>query len=245
MTAGTRARPLAGMLRFDRMLRFLNQFSDNPPAFFAYLGAFVVAFITGIAFHEFSHAWAANELGDDTAARQGRLSLNPIRHLDPMGTVLLLLIGFGWGKPTPVNPYRLRKGPKVGNALVAAAGPLSNFVFAAIAALPLKLGLIDSIGSFNSIRDASGSEILGLFLLFTVYINVLLGVFNLIPLHPLDGFKVVAGVLPDELSVQFNKLAAWGPGILMGLLALSFLTPFNPIGTIIGTIGNDILRVIV
>ena len=106
------------------MLRFLNEFSDNPPALFAYLAAFCVAFITGIAFHEFSHAWTANELGDDTAKRLGRVSLNPIRHLDPLGTVLLLLIGFGWGKPTPVNPYRLRNGVKRGNLIVAAVTTL-------------------------------------------------------------------------------------------------------------------------
>ena len=148
------------------MLLYLRDFSDNPPALFAYLGAFLVAFVTGIAFHEFSHAWAANELGDDTAARQGRLTLNPLAHLDPVGTVLLLLVGFGWGKPTPVNPYRLRRGAKEGNALVAAAGPASNFFFAALAALPLRLGLVDSIASFNRIADASGAEIVGLFLAF-------------------------------------------------------------------------------
>lgn len=227
------------------MLVFLNDFSDNPPALIAYLAAFVVAFVTGIAFHEFSHAWAASELGDDTAARQGRLTLNPIRHLDPLGTILLLLIGIGWGKPTPVNPYRLRHGPKIGNALVAGAGPISNFVFAAIAALPLRLGLIDSIGSFSGIRDASGEEIVGLFLIFVVYINVVLGVFNLIPIHPLDGFKVVVGALPEQLSRPFSQLAPWGPGILMTLFALSFFTPFNPIGTIISVIGDEILRYIV
>jgi Zn-dependent protease len=226
------------------MLPYLNQFQDNPSALLAYLAAFMVAFITGIAFHEFSHAWAANELGDDTAARQGRLSLNPIRHLDPLGTILLLLVGFGWGKPTPVNPYRLRNGVKKGNALVAAAGPVSNFFFAAVAALPIKLGLIDSIASFNDIGNASGSEILGLFLIFVVYINVILGVFNLIPIHPLDGFKVAVGVLPGELSKQLNALAPWGPGILMTLIVLGFFTPYNPIGWVLTNVGDEILNVI-
>ena len=228
------------------MLRFLNDFSDNPSALIAYLAAFCVAFVTGIAFHEFSHAWTANELGDDTAKRLGRVSLNPIRHLDPLGTLLLLLIGFGWGKPTPVNPYRLRNGVKRGNLMVAAAGPLSNFFFAAVAALPLKLGLIDSVASFDNIGDASGIEVFGLFLVFTIYINVLLGVFNLIPIAPLDGFKVAVGVLPGQLSQELDKLSKWGPGILMTLFVLSWVAPqYNVLGWFLGGVSSVIFDVIV
>ncbi len=227
------------------MLLYLRQFSDNPPALLAYLGAMVVAYVTGIAFHEFCHAWAAYQLGDDTAARQGRLTLNPIKHLDPLGSVLLVLVGFGWGKPTPVNPYRLRTGVKRGNMLVAAAGPMSNFFFAALAALPFKLGLVTTVASFNNIGSASGKEIFGLFLVFVVWINVLLGVFNLIPINPLDGFKVVGGLLPDGLSREFNRLAAWGPGILMTLFAISFLLPqYNVLGWVIGGLGNRVLQII-
>ena len=108
------------------MLLFnLDRFIDNPAALVAYVGAIAVALGGGIAFHEFCHAWAAHELGDDTAARQGRLTLNPLRHLDPVGTVLLLLVGFGWGKPTPVNPYRLRNGAKRGSALASSGVPVS------------------------------------------------------------------------------------------------------------------------
>lgn len=226
------------------MIFFLDELANNPPALFAYLAAFGVAFVTGIGFHEFSHAWAANELGDDTAARQGRLTLNPIRHLDPMGTMLLLLVGFGWGKPTPVNPYRLRNGPQRGNMMVAAAGPLSNFVFAAIAALPFRFGLIDTVGSFNNIENASGEELVGLFLVFIIYINILLGVFNLIPIHPLDGFKVVLGVLPGEMAAQFSRLAQWGPALLIGLFAVGFLTQYNPLGWFIGGIGDLVFDLI-
>lgn len=226
------------------MLPLFQEFSDNPPALIAYVAAVVVAFVTGIAFHEFSHAWAANELGDSTAARQGRLTLNPIRHLDPIGSALLVIAGFGWGKPTPVNPYNLRHGPKVGNALVALAGPASNFFFAALAALPLRLGLIDSVASFDQISSASNEEIVGLFLVFIVWINVILGIFNLIPIHPLDGFKVALGVLPDEMSRRLNALAPWSPGLLMALLAIGFVTPYNPIGWLLGGLGNEILRII-
>ncbi len=226
------------------MLLYLRDFSNNPPALLAYLAAFVIAFVTGIAFHEFSHAWAANELGDDTAARAGRLTLNPIAHLDPLGTVLLLLVGFGWGKPTPVNPYRLRRGPKVGNALVAAAGPASNFFFAVIAAMPLRFGWVHAISSFDLIQYASGQEIVGLFLEFIVLINVLLGTFNLIPIHPLDGFKVAVGVLPGELSHKLNSLAPWGPGILMTMIAIGWLTPYSPIAWFVGGTETQILKVI-
>jgi len=128
---------------------------------------------------------------------------------------------------------------------VAAAGPVSNFFFAALAALPLKLGLIASIASFDNIGQESGTEVIGLFLVFIVWINVVLGVFNLIPIHPLDGFKVVVGLLPGDLSRQLNALSAWGPGLLMTLFVIGFVTPYNPIGWVIGGLGNQILKLIV
>ena len=226
------------------MIFFLDELASNTPALIVYLSAFGVAFVTGIGFHEFSHAWAANELGDDTAARQGRLTLNPIKHLDPMGTALLLLVGFGWGKPTPVNPYRLRNGVQRGNMMVAVAGPLSNFVFAAIAALPFQVGIVDPISSVGSIADASGQELVALFLFFIIYINIVLGVFNLIPIFPLDGFKVVQGVMPAPIAMQFERLSQWGPALLIGLLALGFMTPYNPLGWFIGGIGSIVFELI-
>lgn len=219
---------------------------ENPPALFAYLAAFLVSFMTGLAFHEFSHAWAAYEQGDDTAARQGRLTLNPVAHIDPIGAVLLLLVGFGWAKPTPFNPWRLSKGPRWGSVIVAAAGPASNFFFAALAALPLKLGLIDTITTFDNISNASGEEILGLFLVFVAWINVILGVFNLIPIPPLDGFKVAVGILPPELGRHLQALAPWGPGILMTLFVLSWVAPpeYNLLGWFIGGVGNEVFNLI-
>jgi Zn-dependent protease len=224
-----------------------NQFSDNPPALIAYFAAFVVALVTGIGFHEFSHAWAANELGDDTAAQRGRLTLNPLAHIDPMGMVVMLLIGFGWGKPTPVNPYRLRNGVKRGNMLVALAGPASNFVFAVLAALPLRLGMIHSVADLNDIRNASGQEIVALFLVFVVFYNVLLGVFNLIPIPPLDGFKVAVGILPGEASRQLARLEKYGMGILMSMFVISFMSggAINPIGWLIGGVQDQIFRLII
>ncbi|MDZ7726716.1 MAG: site-2 protease family protein [Dehalococcoidia bacterium] len=215
------------------MIWYINDLADNPAALLAFAAAFGLALVLGIAFHEFCHAWAASELGDQTAARQGRLTLNPMVHLEPMGILLLLIVGFGWGKPTPVNPYNLRIGAKAGNALVALAGPASNFVFATIAAMPIRFGLA-SPASLDQIATASGTEILGLFLFFFVLYNVLLGTFNLIPIHPLDGFKVATGVLPRDMSIQFQRLAPYGPGILMTLIVVGLILPqYNVLAWII------------
>lgn len=230
---------------YDRaVIWFLSDLAGNPEALLAVFAAICVALLTGIAFHEFSHAWMAYQLGDPTAANQGRLTLNPLRHLDPLGTALLFLVGFGWGKPTPVNPYRLRTGPRRGNAVVAVAGPLSNFVFALLAATPLRLGWVGMPSSLERIGEASGAEVVGLFLFYIVLLNVILGLFNLIPLHPLDGFKVAVGVLPRSAAVELERLAPWGPGILMLLIAIGWLTPFNPLGRIIGGLGSRILEVV-
>jgi len=228
------------------LISAFQQFQDNPPALFAFLAAFAVAIVTGLAFHEFCHAWSANELGDNTAARAGRLTLNPIKHLDPIGTIMMLVVGFGFAKPTPVNPSRLDHGPVVGRALVAAAGPLSNFLIAALAALPLKVGWIDTINSFNQIRDASGEQIFGLFLIFVVFLNVLLGIFNLLPIPPLDGFDVFLVVLPADLRRVADGFRQWGAGILMVLLMLSFITQgaINPIGEVVRRVSDVIFPLV-
>lgn len=228
------------------MIWIIDDLLDNPEAALVYLAALALAFVTGIAFHEFSHAWAANELGDDTAARQGRLTLNPIAHLDPMGTLLLFVILFGWGRPTPVNPYRLRSGVKRGNMMVAVAGPLSNFAFALIASLPLILGWVEppplALASFGR---ASGGELLGAFLFLIAWINVLLGVFNLIPIHPLDGFKVLVGVLPDEAARAMIPLSRWGPALLIALVLLSFIAPdYSPLNWIFGRAADAFLGLV-
>jgi Zn-dependent protease len=192
----------------------------SPAAFFAFVGAVVVALVGGISFHELSHALVADNLGDSTPRRLGRVSLNPMAHLDPAGTVLLFLAGFGWGKPVPVNPYALRNGPLVGHALVAAAGPAANLAIAAIAALPIKLGLVPWRTPFVDPRffTWNADAYLGLFLSSIVIFGIILAVFNLIPLAPLDGFRVVAGILPRELAEPFLRLEQYGMIILLVLL---------------------------
>jgi Zn-dependent protease len=223
------------------MILLLSDLASNPPALVAFLAAFGVALIGGISFHEFSHAWAAYQMGDDTAARQGRLTLNPASHVEPLWVVVMLLIGFGKGKPTPFNPYRLRTGFKAGSALVAVAGPSSNLVLAIIAALPLRLGWVDSIADLSNIPDASGEEILGLFLYFIVYFNVLLFVFNMLPIPMLDGYKVLWGVLPDPASLElrrFEQRLGWAP--LMVLVILSW-TPISPLGWLLSSVHAHLL----
>jgi len=210
--------------------------------------AFVIALLVAFTFHEFSHAWTANELGDDTAARAGRLTLNPIAHLDPIGSALVLLMGFGWAKPTPVNPWRLRAGPRRGNAIVAFAGPASNFFFAALAALPLKMGLVETrFGTIeNIIRLGSGEDFLWLFLFFIISINILLGIFNLIPIAPLDGFKVVVGILPRDAARGLERIEPYGPGILMALIAIGFIAPqLSPLRWLINLVFDDIFNFMV
>lgn len=195
--------------------------------FVTFFGAVVTALIAGIAFHEFSHAFVADRLGDRTARLQGRVSLNPARHLDPVGTTMLLIGGFGWGKPVPVNPFRLRHGPQTGRAIVAAAGPLSNLVLAAAASIPIHIGLVALRSPFlvpSTTRGWGIEDYVGLFLTSVIIFNVVLAVFNFIPIAPLDGFAVAVGLLPRDLSLSLARLEPYGPGILMLLLVLPFVT---------------------
>lgn len=157
-----------------------------------------------ISFHEAAHAWTALKLGDPTAKHMGRVSLNPFDHIDPVGTVILplfLMISglpvFGWAKPTPFNPWNLQN-PKRDSALISLAGPVSNFIFAII------ISLIYRITQFD-------------LLLPIIQLNLVLGFFNLIPIHPLDGSKVVGGLLPKNLYYQWVSLERYGPLFLLAL----------------------------
>jgi Zn-dependent protease len=228
------------------MLLYLQDLT--PAAFLVYFAATAVALLTGLGFHEFCHAWAANELGDDTAARQGRLTLNPLAHVDPIGAAMMFIIGFGWAKPTPVNPWRLKNGPRRGGALVAFAGPASNFFFAALAALPLKLGIVNSDyrGMADLIRNGGGEDYVVLFLLVVVNLNIILGIFNLIPLPPLDGFKVALGFLPRGAAAELQKIEPYGPGILMTMLVIGFIAPqYSPIYWILSAVRDNVFNFLV
>lgn len=187
------------------LFNLLDQLQINPLTALINLAAFTVALVVGITVHEFSHAWAAARLGDRTAQRQGRLTLNPMAHLDPVGTLLIFVAGFGWGKPTPVTPSNIRIGEKAGMAVVALAGPISNIIVATLAAMPFRLG---ALSLPSSGIDAQMLQALVLW-------NVVLAVFNLLPIAPLDGFKVALGVLPRALAVPFARTERFGMIILL------------------------------
>ncbi len=181
------------------------QYASTDPVGFV---AFIVAIVLGITVHEFMHAYAAHRLGDDTARLLGRLSLNPMAHLDPFGTLLLVLAGFGYGKPVPFNESRLRSS--LGVTAVALAGPLANVALAAVAAIPLRFGGADALG-----------DVYPRILAAIVYWNAVLAVFNLVPIPPLDGSNVVYGLLPPRQQWSWRSYQRYGPFILLFLLLLA------------------------
>jgi Zn-dependent protease len=231
---------------------YLDLLQESPLAFLVFFGAVVTALLAGISFHEFSHAYLANALGDPTPRLAGRVSLNPLAHLDPAGTLMLLLVGFGWGKPVPVNGRLLRNGEKAGMAMVAAAGPLSNFLLASLAGLPLKFGLVPWLPAFEPRavnRFIFGAwepqEYLGLFLSTIALVSIILGVFNLIPLFPLDGHRVVPAFLSERAAYAYNNFQLrWGMGILFLLLVLPFVTGgrFGPLFELMRPLINALAR---
>lgn len=204
--------------------------------------ASAVGLLVAFTFHEASHALIAYRLGDMTAKRMGRLSLNPLAHLDPLGTIMILVSGFGWGKPVPVNPYNLRKpGGRLGMGLVAAAGPLSNLLAAYVFAVPLKLGLLPAS---QMLMSSVVIPSLGLVLYTIVVLNVFLAVFNLLPIAPLDGFKVALGLLPPRWAYGWAQTERYGPMILLFLILSGWFIRIDFLGFTLRPLANAILRLI-
>lgn len=208
---------------------FITLFQSNPLAALA----IILGFVVGITIHEAAHAYSALKLGDDTAEREGRVTLNPLSHLDLLGSMMLFFAGFGWGRPTPVRPDKLRGGV-LGPVAVAFAGPASNILIVAICSV---LAALVAIPFFQS----------GTYLLFVAavaYINALLFVFNLLPIPPLDGSKIVFAFLPRSLDPFVRVMNQYGPFILLGVVIVSIwlglpflsilLTPVAPILELFG-----------
>lgn len=179
----------------------------------------VITLVIAFTLHELAHAWVADQLGDPTPRRMGRLTLNPLAHLDPIGSLLLVFAGFGWAKPVMTNPYNFRNGPRLGMALVAAAGPAANLLMAIVAAIPFRVGLL----ALNTRALTPIGGVLptpALFLFDFILINIYLMLFNLLPIGPLDGLKVLSGFAPREWDQALHVLEQWGMFILMALVFL-------------------------
>lgn len=185
--------------------------------FFLKLSIMLVPGLMAITFHEVSHGFIAYLRGDNTAKNLGRLTLNPLKHLDIIGTIMIIVIGIGWAKPVPVNFNNLRK-PKQDMIWVSAAGPITNLLLAILSAALIRL----IVPLTEPIADSSMLQLflepVLLMLAFSVYINLILALFNLIPLPPLDGGRVLMGLLPDRLALQLARIEPYGMIIIIGLV---------------------------
>ena len=199
--------------------------------------SYAITLVIALSLHELAHALVADYLGDSTPRRMGRLTLNPLAHLDPFGALMFVLVGFGWAKPVMTNPYNFRNGPRTGMALVASAGPLMNLALAVLAAVPFRFGLV----------SVSRETLLGgilpapaYFLSVFLFSNVALAVFNLLPIGPLDGLKVLRGFAPRAWDTALETLERWGMFILLALIFL----PINLLGLLITTPAQIIIRLL-
>lgn len=206
----------------------------------ATLIARVVTLLIAFTIHELAHAVVADRMGDPTARNMGRFSLNPLVHLDPMGSIMLILTGFGWAKPVMVNPYNLRGNPRTGMAIVAAAGPLSNLIMALLASIPYQLGLLTP-EFFASGTLPSVSFMLTQF----IWINLILAFFNLIPVPPLDGYKILIAILPAEMAYQLRPLERYGFMILIALLFLLPMVGIDILGTLVMAPASQVMSLLV
>jgi Zn-dependent protease len=188
----------------------------------------VITLVVALTVHEFSHGYVAHLYGDETAADAGRLTLNPLVHLDVLGSLMLIVAGFGWARPTPIDPYTLNRKSRFAIPVVSLAGPASNLLLAVLAALPLRFGLVGFSG-----MNSTTIPTLGEFLIEFIIINISLFLFNLIPVSPLDGEKIIYGFLPPSGTRFMDMLRPYGSLILFGLIMLGNFGKINILSAII------------
>lgn len=199
---------------------------SNPLAFFIIFPVLLLS----ITIHEWAHCFVTDKLGDPTPRAKGRLTLSPLAHLDPLGTLAMLLTSFGWGKPAPFDPYNLKE-PVRDTALIAAAGPLSNIAIAVLASVLLKTDLL-------------GSGLLMVALSQVIIINLMLAVFNLIPAGPLDGAKIILALLPRETAIEFEDfMNRYGTFVLI-LLIFPWAGGMSPVSQIVSPVVNVLATVL-
>lgn len=204
----------------------LNLFFENPLAFFIIFPALLMS----ITLHEYAHCLAADYLGDPTPRSKGRLILNPMAHLDPMGLIAMLLTRFGWGKPAPYDPYNL-KDPVRDSALIALAGPMINLIIALVLAFFVNIN-ISSLAFFQ----------IALFQIMVM--NIVLAIFNLIPIYPLDGSKILTAILPKKASQEFQSLMQRFGTIFLLLLIFPTVHGESPLSMLISPIINIIIKLL-
>ncbi len=184
--------------------------------------------LLALTFHEYAHAYVADKYGDDTAKQSGRLTLNPLAHLDPLGTIMIFIVHFGWAKPVPINPYKL-KNPKKDMLWISASGPLANMILALMSGILLRF-------IFSIVGAPDQHSIIGL-LIFMVFmsmqINLALAIFNVLPIAPLDGSKILFGLLPSKYEGTIYFLNRYGPFILIGLIVFGRVTGVSVLGGLI------------
>jgi len=199
-----------------------------------YFLIYVIAILTAITVHEFAHAWAANRLGDPTARLAGRITLNPLAHLDPLGTLALLIFRFGWGKPVPFDTYNL-KNPRRDSALISFAGPAANFILAILFSIVIRLG---------HLFLGPTAYFLEIILTPFIFLALTLAVFNLLPFHPLDGGKVIVGLLPEKLAYQWDEILQRFGFYLVLFLILPLFGGYSLVSLIISPIIRILLSLL-
>ncbi len=203
------------LLHYNYPIMFLDLLFGSPALALAWIAAIFLV----LTVHEFSHALVGKLRGDRTAEREGRLTLNPLSHIDPTGLILLLLFGFGWAKPVPYNPYNL-KDPKWDSVRIALAGPLSNLIMAIIAGVAFRVLVMGGI--------IASLNLLSIFLFLTILLNLFLLLFNIIPIHPLDGSKLFFALFDHPKHAQLRQfVAVRGPQILLVAVLISAFTSIN------------------
>lgn len=193
----------------------------------------VAALVVAITIHEFSHAFMADRLGDPTPRMQGRLTLNPLSHLDPLGTLMLFLVRFGWGRPVQFDPYNLAN-PRRDAAIISFAGPASNFILALILSLAVRFAFASDFQPMLITSIASPF----------ILLNIILGVFNLVPIHPLDGGKILVGLLPPDIARDWDRILGQYGIVLLLILVLPIFGGVPLVSVIIGPTIAFILRLL-
>ena len=208
----------------------LSQLTDNP-IFFLF---WAVGLILAITIHEFAHAFTAEKLGDPTPRLQGRLTLNPLKHLDPLGTLMLLLTRFGWGKPVQFDPFNLAS-PRRDAALISLAGPVSNLLTATLLSLLIRLSYF-GLGPHPAIA-------LEVIFTPTIFLSVALAIFNLLPIHPLDGGKIITGFLPKDLAAEWDHILNQYGFIILILLILP-ISGISPVSALLTPVISFIINLL-